>query len=204
MVNSSIDLYNLFRERAEAVSTKVIRVDDYLGASRALTEIIGVEKAVKIVADPSPMVTRCVHLLESNEVLEVAGESGRSREKSSAVLFFKDLRRQSEDADIGISEMITGVAETGSLVGDCTSMANRLVSTLPPVHVVLMPALNIVATPGEAIKNFYGKGSPPGYLSFITGPSRTADIERVLTIGVHGPEKLYVILVDDIGGGSSE
>lgn len=203
MVNSNTDLYNLFRERAEAVSTKVIRVDDYLGASRALAEIIGLEKAGKIVADPSPMVTKCVLLLERDELLEVFRGPGLGQEKGT-VLFFDNLRRQSEDAVLGISEMSAGVAETGSLVGDCTSMDNRLVSTLPPVHVALMPAANIVATPGEAIKNFYGKGSAPGYLSFITGPSRTADIERVLTIGVHGPERLYVILVDDIGGGSGE
>ena len=39
-----------------------------------------------------------------------------------------------------------------------------------------------------------------GYLSMITGPSRTADIERVLTIGVHGPERLIIIFVDELGG----
>jgi L-lactate dehydrogenase complex protein LldG len=42
---------------------------------------------------------------------------------------------------------------------------------------------------------------PPPYLSFITGPSRTADIERVLTLGVHGPERLVIVCVDDLGGG---
>jgi L-lactate dehydrogenase complex protein LldG len=39
-----------------------------------------------------------------------------------------------------------------------------------------------------------------GYLAMITGPSRTADIERVLTIGVHGPERLIIIAVDELGG----
>ncbi|MFZ5634783.1 MAG: LutC/YkgG family protein [Bacillota bacterium] len=198
MSGKLVDLYDLFRERAGAVSTRVIRVADYHAAAGALAEIIDREKAGKIVADSSGMVNRCVQILREKSVICVNGEGGRNL----PALFFDGLRKNAEDADMGLSEMAVGVAETGSLAGDCTSVESRLVSTLPPIHVVLMPASNIVATPGEAIEKFYSlPGKTPGYLSFITGPSRTADIERVLTIGVHGPEKLYVILVGETGGG---
>ncbi|MFZ5652017.1 MAG: LutC/YkgG family protein [Bacillota bacterium] len=190
MEKSEPDLYNFFKERAEAVSARVIKVVGYEGAAGALAQIIREEKAAKIVADPTGMVKKCVERLEGESALK------------GVSMCFDDLRRQSEDADIGLSEMLAAVAETGSLAGDCTSLGSRLVSTLPPVHVALVPAGNIAATPGDAIKMICAGGRPPGYLSFITGPSRTADIERVLTIGVHGPEKLYVILVDETGGGS--
>lgn len=191
------DLYTLFRERAEGVSARVVRAAGISGAASALAEIIETEKASKIVAESSGMLKECVRILQEKSVLSVAGEGG-----NQPTVFFHDLRRHSEDAGMGLSEMDLGVAETGSLAGDCTSLESRLVSTLPPVHVVLMPASNIVATPGEAIERYYsGSGRAPGYLSFISGPSRTADIERVLTIGVHGPERLYCILVDEEGGG---
>lgn len=193
------DLYQLFRERAEAVSARVIRVAGVSGAAGALADIIKEEKVDKIVADPSGMVEECARILS---------ERGVVRPGSGApALFFRDLRRHAGDAGLGVSEMALAVAETGSLAGDCTSMESRLVSTLPPVHVALVPSSGIVATPGEALERFYGGGRAPGYLSFISGPSRTADIERVLTIGAHGPEKLYIILVDlvdQIGGGSIE
>lgn len=191
------ELYTLFRERAEAVSARVVRAPGFSGAAAALAEIIEKEKASKIVAESSAMVKECVQILKEKSLLSLAGADGHL-----PAVFFHDLRRNSEDACMGLSEMTLGVAETGSLAGDCTSLESRLVSTLPPVHVAFMPASGIVATPGEAIERLYSRaGSMPGYLSFISGPSRTADIERVLTIGVHGPEKLYVILVDEEGGG---
>lgn len=191
------ELHALFRERAEAVSARVVRVAGRSGAAAALAEIIEKEKAIKIVAESSETVKECVRILKEKNVLSVAGEGG-----NPPSVFFHDLRRHSEDACLGLSEMALAVAETGSLAGDCTTLESRLVSTLPPAHVAIVPASNIVATPGEAIEKLCSAaGRPPGYLSFITGPSRTADIERVLTIGVHGPERLYVILVDGEGGG---
>lgn len=201
MENSTPDLYSFFKERAEAVSARVIRAAGHEGAAGALAQIIHEEKVKKIVADPTGMVTKCVEWLERESVLKVAGGPDDKGAANGVRLYFDDLRRQSEDAGLGLSEMFAAVAETGSLAGDCTSLGNRLVSTLPPVHVALVPADNIVVTPGDAIKIICAGGRPPGYLSFITGPSRTADIERVLTIGVHGPEKLYIIFVDETGGG---
>jgi len=190
------DLYALFLERAGAVSAQVVRVAGYSAAALALADIISGEKAAKIVAEPSVMVRKCVDLLREKGVVSIGAPADPGR----PALFFDGLRLHAEDAGMGVSEMAVAVAETGSLAGDCTSMEARLVSTLPPVHVALVPASGLVATPAEAIELFYSGGRTPGYLSFVTGPSRTADIERVLTIGVHGPEKLFIIMVDEPGG----
>ncbi|MHB8919025.1 MAG: LutC/YkgG family protein [Desulfocucumaceae bacterium] len=198
MERGQSDLYSLFLERAGLVSARVVRVRGLPGAAVALADIIAMEKPEKIVADPSGMVKECIQIMEEKALLPGDGKKGPE-------LHLRDLRRHAEDAGMGISQMSMCVAETGSIAGDCTSIESRLVSTLPPVHVALVPGSGIVASPAEAIEKFYsGEGEPPGYLSFISGPSRTADIERVLTIGVHGPEKLYVVLVDEEGGAGAD
>ena len=89
------------------------------------------------------------------------------------------------------------LADTGTLVQDATAVDQRLVSTLPTIHVAL------IATDGlrPDMPTWLADADPNrmGYLSMITGPSRTADIERVLTIGVHGPVRLIIIFVDELG-----
>ena len=73
---------------------------------------------------------------------------------------------------------------------------HRLVSLLPPIHVAFIDGANICAALGEALAAVARKG-PAGMsraITFITGPSRTADIELTLTIGVHGPKELFVIV----------
>lgn len=74
---------------------------------------------------------------------------------------------------------------------------HRLLSLLPKVHFAVLPADRIVATLGDALAAARGAGgAPPRALTLITGPSRTADIELTLVVGVHGPKELHVLLVD--------
>jgi L-lactate dehydrogenase complex protein LldG len=96
-------------------------------------------------------------------------------------------------AAVTVEEVLAGIAETGSIV--CASSDGRAVqaSLLPSHHVAILQAKNIFATLDDF---FAGRASaPPTNFSLITGPSRTADIELTLAIGVHGPERLDVIVV---------
>jgi L-lactate dehydrogenase complex protein LldG len=70
-----------------------------------------------------------------------------------------------------------------------------MVSTLPPIHVALIGTDRILKDMNDVLGHL--RPDQINYIAFITGPSRTADIERVLTIGVHGPERLIVVVVDD-------
>jgi L-lactate dehydrogenase complex protein LldG len=120
-------------------------------------------------------------------------------------LAFQVTRGSASTATVGISQMDFGIADTGTLVQNATAVEQRLVSTLPSIHIAIVETGTIVPDLPAALGRFSpGQGSaaagPPPYLSFITGPSRTADIERVLTIGVHGPERLVIVCVDDLGG----
>lgn len=96
--------------------------------------------------------------------------------------------------DVGITNAQAGIAETGTLVLDSSVEQNRLISLVPPIHIAILDASRISATLGETLSALQsGKELSPA-ITFITGPSRTADIELTLAIGVHGPQELYVII----------
>ena len=95
--------------------------------------------------------------------------------------------------DVGITSAQAAIAETGTLVLDSTRERHRLVSLVPPVHIAIVDASKIYDTLGEALAFIHKTEMSPA-VTFVTGPSRTADIELTLTIGVHGPQELYVII----------
>ncbi|MGO0122620.1 LutC/YkgG family protein [Desulfothermobacter acidiphilus] len=106
-------------------------------------------------------------------------------------------REQAERAELGITWSELAVAATGTLIHDATALEARLFSMLPPMHLALVPLRGLVASLEEALAYWSARGEFPGYLAMISGPSRTADIERVLTIGVHGPRRLLVMLLGE-------
>jgi L-lactate dehydrogenase complex protein LldG len=95
--------------------------------------------------------------------------------------------------DVGVSTAQAAIAETGTLVLDSACERHRLVSLVPPVHIAIVNASSIVETLSDALTLLQKKEISPA-ITFITGPSRTADIELTLAIGVHGPQELYVIV----------
>lgn len=113
-------------------------------------------------------------------------------------LRFDVTRQVAADSRIGISEAGWAVTDTGSLVSDQTAVEQRLVSTLATIHVALIATDRILPDKTAVFTRINPATSR--YIAFITGPSRTADIERVLTIGVHGPKRLVIVFVDEMEG----
>ena len=102
-----------------------------------------------------------------------------------------------EACDVGISECDALIAQTGSVLVTSRSAGGRALSVLPPHHVVLARRDQLVPdlpAAFELLKMEYGDNYP-SMISFITGPSRTGDIERILVLGAHGPKKLTVLCV---------
>jgi L-lactate dehydrogenase complex protein LldG len=96
-----------------------------------------------------------------------------------------------------ISRARLGIASTGTVLVAERLAEDRICALLCTHHVVVLPSSRIVATPGEAsewVRSLIGAGC--GYVTLITGPSRTSDIEKVLTLGAHGPAELDIILVN--------
>ncbi len=113
------------------------------------------------------------------------------------------LRQSFIDADIGISGANVAIADSGTLVIVSNEGNGRLVTTLPPVHIALLGVEKIVPSLEDATAILQvlprsGTGQKiTSYVSFITGPSRSADIELTLTVGVHGPKELHIVLLDN-------
>ncbi|HOK55444.1 MAG TPA: lactate utilization protein B, partial [Armatimonadota bacterium] len=114
----------------------------------------------------------------------------------------KQLRQAFIDADMGISGANILIAETGTIVIVANEGNDRLVTTLPPVHVAVVGYEKLVESMDDAVEilkllSKSGTGQKAtAYVSFITGPSRTTDIEKTLALGVHGPKEVHVVLVD--------
>lgn len=91
------------------------------------------------------------------------------------------------------------VARTGSLVLS-TQNSGRVTSVYAPVHICIAYTTQLVYDISEALQflQLKYKEALPSFISFATGPSRTADIEKTLVVGVHGPKEVYLFLVDDM------
>ena len=105
------------------------------------------------------------------------------------------LRDFCTTADVGLSSCEVALAETGTVVVASGTGKSRLVTLLPPVHIALVPTSKLTTDilTWTAARN----APPPANISFISGPSKTADIEQTLAVGVHGPKQFIVILYDD-------
>ncbi|MBI5519360.1 MAG: lactate utilization protein [Desulfovibrio sp.] len=100
--------------------------------------------------------------------------------------------------DIGFTIADAGIAETGTLLINSRSEELRLATMLCEVHVCVLRASTLRETSWEAedmVRAMSKDGT--GYVAFVTGASRTADIERVLAIGVHGPLELHILVLED-------
>jgi L-lactate dehydrogenase complex protein LldG len=183
--NDTPSLIEMFVENLEAVGGHCVVAQSEPGIAQALIRIIAdLQKtnlrARRIALSDALAVERLIRLVEVDvDEITVA--------PTTADLF---------DYDVGITTAQAAIAETGTLVLESECERHRLVSLVPPVHIAIVEAASIRLTLGEALAAVHSNGfaemSPT--ITFITGPSRTADIELTLTIGVHGPQELYVII----------
>jgi L-lactate dehydrogenase complex protein LldG len=172
-----------FAMRAQNVAAKVFRVKTAVEAQSVIVDIIKSAQAKKVVA--------------TNEILSPSGLRNALKTMNVALYTEQaDIRTHADTSDIGIAGVEFGIAETGSVCEDGFAIEQRLTTTLPPISIVIMHSSNVVPSIEAAFETI-SKVFNRGYISFITGPSRTSDIERVLTIGVHGPSQLVIIAIDE-------
>jgi L-lactate dehydrogenase complex protein LldG len=96
--------------------------------------------------------------------------------------------------DAGITTCLGGIAETGGLLLRPSPQEPRLLSLVPPIHLVLLDPARIWDTLWQAIRELGWAAAMPPNALVISGPSKTADIEQTLAYGVHGPKRLVVVL----------
>lgn len=120
--------------------------------------------------------------------------------KAGVTVGGKNLRDTAKDATAGLTGVNFALADTGTLVLESTDEAIRLATTLPERHFALLDPQKILPDSLAAVAPLreMHQRDPRNYIAYITGPSRTADIERVLTIGVHGPKELHILLLENL------
>jgi L-lactate dehydrogenase complex protein LldG len=177
-------MYTLFKAKAEAVSAEVHRFatkTEMLGFLTSFLQQNGLADAPQhraVLAD-----CPCLDTRDQDSLRLLAG------------LTFEVTRDVTATARFGISQMEWALADTGTLVQDSSAIEQRLVSSLPTIHIALVPTCGLTPDLPSLLPSLHPSRS--AYISMITGPSRTADIERVLTIGVHGPKRLVILFIDD-------
>ena len=179
------DLIKLMQEKAEAVQTivsKIIRIEDALQYTVNITK----EQGGQTVA-ATGLVAKEQSLLK------------KQCETADLTLLEFPLRPHANEIHTSLTPVDWGIAETGTLVLDSTSEDVRIATMLAETHVAVLPASKIKPDSAslENELNAILKTDASLYYAFITGASRTADIERVLAIGVHGPQELHILIMEE-------
>jgi len=195
-------LMDRLEEEARRSGWKVARVASSEAACGYVADLAR-EKGARLVACSADATLRALPLEETLTSAGVAvevvaldsGEAGPDKESKRSA-----FRRRLMEADIGVTGVDYAVAETGTCVILPRKGVSRLVSLLPPVHVAVVQAGQVLETVEEVLAlrrlEFIQKGDMGSYMSLITGPSSTADIEQTLVVGVHGPKEVHMVLVE--------
>ncbi len=178
-------MFDLFKAKAEAVGAEVLRAPD---PAAALEMVVNVLDRERVEDAPGARAVWC-----AGPILN--GLVGRTAlERRVPGLSFDVTRDRAAQSRVGVSEFEWALAATGTLAQDASDPRLRLVSMLPETHVAIVRSAALL--PDLECLLFRVDPRRARYLACVTGPSRTADIERVLTIGVHGPRQLVVVAVD--------
>lgn len=172
---------DLFQSMAEEVSATVVRVPDAAAVPAAVADFLKAENLpaeIRMASDPELETLPW----DQQPLLTI----GKGPAKASD--------------QVSLTGAFAGIAETGTLV--LTSGAERPTSLnfLPETHVVMVKASTVTGLYEDAwdrLRALYGPGEMPRTVNFITGPSRTGDIEQTIQLGAHGPRRLHILLVED-------
>ncbi|MCC6792146.1 MAG: LUD domain-containing protein [Thermomicrobiales bacterium] len=164
-----------------------------LGAT--VTRVPGSADAAEFIADVAADI-EAPNVIAANDLVAVApalAAAGANWIAAGAV-------SETRDQPLGVSLAILAIAETGSVMLAERTLEDRAVGLLTRTHITIVRTSDLVPSLAEAAATMREVALRPGggYGSFVTGPSRTADIEMSLTVGVQGPARVYILFVDDL------
>jgi len=177
------DLLAEFTERLTAVGGQVHIVTDAAAARVAVRDILGGRAIRRAVLSGHEILAE----MEMDQLLarlgvEVVEVEGAGETAVAAMA----------QADVGLTGVEYAIAASGTLVMAASPYHPRAVSLLPPLHIAVVRQNQLLPDLAALARRLEG-GMPSG-LALITGPSRTADIEQTLSIGVHGPGEVHVLM----------
>jgi L-lactate dehydrogenase complex protein LldG len=202
-------LIKTFTEKAEAVSARVVSVASPMEAFAHAAGICDAKQACQRLVSgcEAPLSEKADTLCETKQAKVMAAPNLSAAEfadlekvcqEKSIRLIKENLHSHLAGIDIGFTWADYAIAETGTLVLHCTSEDLRLATMVSEIHMALVPVSRIKATSLDLTGQLTDwMRDSANYTAMITGASRTADIERVLALGVHGPLELHILLMED-------
>ncbi len=172
----------LFAEMARAVNATVVEVDSLDDVPEAVAGYLAGENLPsRLTVAPDPLLDAVPW--EKRPLLEIT----RGKAEGST--------------EAGVTSAFAGVAETGTLMAASGPEHPTTLNFLPDSHIVVLPHDRVVGTYEDGWRKLRGDSRDgrfmPRVVNFITGPSRTGDIEQKIQLGAHGPRRLHIILVRD-------
>ncbi|NLW82283.1 MAG: LUD domain-containing protein [Desulfovibrionales bacterium] len=199
-----------FKKKAEIVSAIVSEVDSLTQAIAYTVDLCAQKEACQLLMSgcEESLSDKGKDLCELKQWGKIIAAPGLNeadmaelvkQAASREISVIKDgLRNHLAGIDIGFTVADYGIGETGSLVLDSSSEELRIATMVSEIHVAVIPKSRIRATAEDMYAELKGyMTQKPNYLAFVTGASRTADIERVLALGVHGPLELHILILED-------
>jgi iron-sulfur cluster protein len=188
--------------KSKSMASEEIGLNPYLeGLGMEVVETDLGERMVQLThTHPSHLIAPAIHLTKEDAAKVFGTEPTVEAIQQHAR---ESLRQKFIEASVGISGANMAIAETGTIVLVTNEGNADLTTTLPPVHIALFGIDKLVATLDDAVAMLRmlprsGTGQlMTSYVNWITGPSRSADIEQSLTIGVHGPREMHCVILDN-------
>lgn len=173
-----------FAQKFKSLNGELKIVSDLQQASKFVYEIILKSKIKKCLTHSSNLTDK---LLKKNQLLSLSFDKIESKELDS-----KDF----SEYEIGMTVADYLIARTGSIVLKSLSAGGRRLSVLPPIHIVLAEKKQIISSLDQIYINKDFSSNTGSFVTIISGPSRTSDIEKQLVLGAHGPKRLIVVLIN--------
>jgi len=187
---STADLVERFSRELTALSGQVYQADSRQNAIEQVLQILQQHRADRLLAwDAADL-----NLPGLDAALQNAGVYIEPDEIPAGGSIRAERLERLAGVTVGLTGAQGGLADTGSLALSSGAGRGRLASLLPPVHIALLPRTRLYPTLADFLAAYGDSAVEGSNLVLITGPSRTADIEMTLSLGVHGPGELHVVI----------
>lgn len=154
---------------------------------RVVQEVLRGHEARKVLIEPQPATALTAERAAALRAALASAGVAVVSEHDDETLF---------SVEAAVTGVAAAIAETGTLVCPSGPSAARGASLIPPVHVAVVAAAQLIADLFDYFEQLSGTGTLPANINLITGPSKTADIEGILVTGVHGPGHVHIVLME--------
>ena len=196
------DMAQLFQEKAELVAAKVTHIASMDEAYAYAATYCADKNPCELLIPSSPETPQpefaTEKIMAAPDISDAAFAAlAKACAAQSVTLIKEGMRHHMAGIDVGFTLADAGLIETGSIVQQSNGEEQRLATMVSETHIAVLKTSTIYEDSIAAEKLLLELMSEVSYTAVITGPSRTADIERTLAIGAHGPLELHILLLED-------